>query len=74
MGYNTVIVDQENHVGTITLNRPEQLNTFSSEMAKELNQALIQLDNDKEVRVVVVKGAGRLSPLVSMWQNFLENP
>jgi enoyl-CoA hydratase/carnithine racemase len=59
MGYNTVIVDQENHVGTITLNRPEQLNTFSSEMAKELNQALIQLDNDKEVRVVVVKGAGK---------------
>ncbi|UCF83085.1 MAG: enoyl-CoA hydratase/isomerase family protein [Desulfobacteraceae bacterium] len=59
MGYNTVIVDQENHVGTITLNRPEQLNTFSSEMARELNQALIQLDNDKEVRVVVVKGAGK---------------
>ena len=59
MSYNTVIVDQEKHVGTITLNRPEQLNTFSSEMARELNQALIQLDNDKDVRVVVVKGAGK---------------
>ena len=59
MSYNTVIVDQEKHVGTITLNRPGQLNTFSSEMARELNQALIQLDNDKDVRVVVVKGAGK---------------
>jgi len=28
MAYETVIVDQEDHLGTITLNRPEQLNTF----------------------------------------------
>ena len=59
MSYNTVIVEHENHVGTITLNRPEQFNTFSSDMAIELNQALIQLDNETEVRVVVVKGAGK---------------
>jgi len=59
MSYSTVIVEQENHVGTITLNRPEQFNTFSSEMAIELNQALIHLDNETKVRVVVVKGAGK---------------
>jgi enoyl-CoA hydratase/carnithine racemase len=59
MSYNTVIVEHENHVGTITLNRPEQFNTFSSEMATELNQALIQLDNEAKARVVVVKGAGK---------------
>jgi enoyl-CoA hydratase/carnithine racemase len=59
MSYNTVIVEHENHVGTITLNRPEQFNTFSSDMAIELNQALIQLDNETKVRVVVVKGAGK---------------
>ena len=59
MSYSTVIVEHENHVGTITLNRPEQFNTFSSEMATELNQALIQLDNEAKVRVVVVKGAGK---------------
>ncbi len=59
MSYKTVIVEQKEHVGVITLNRPETMNTFSSEMAKELNQALIQFDNDKEVRVVVVKGAGK---------------
>ena len=59
MTYNTVIVDQQNHLGLITLNRPEQFNTFSSEMATELNQALVQLDNEKNVRVIIVRGAGK---------------
>jgi enoyl-CoA hydratase/carnithine racemase len=59
MAYNTVLVDQEKHVGVITLNRPKAMNTFSTEMAKELNQALVQLDNDPDIRVVVVKGAGK---------------
>ena len=59
MSYDTVIVDREDYVGIVTLNRPQQLNTFSSQMAKEMNQALIELDNDKKVRVVVVKGAGK---------------
>ena len=59
MSYQTVIVEQKGYVGVITLNRPKAMNTFSSEMARELNQALIQLDNDKGIRVVVVKGAGK---------------
>ncbi len=59
MDYNTVLVDQEKHVGVITLNRPQTMNTFSTEMAKELNRALIQLDNDPDIRVVVIKGAGK---------------
>lgn len=59
MSYDTVIVDREDYVGIVTLNRPQQLNTFSSQMATELNQAFIELDNDKKVRVVVVKGAGK---------------
>jgi enoyl-CoA hydratase/carnithine racemase len=59
VAYNTVRVDEKEKVGVITLNRPEDMNTFSTEMAKELNQALIQLDNDSNIRVVVVKGAGK---------------
>ena len=58
MSYNTVIVEQDNHVGIITLNRPDQRNTFSTEMARELNQAFFELDNKKIVRAIVVKGAG----------------
>jgi len=59
MAYNTVLVNQKKHVGVITLNRPQAMNTFSTEMAKELNQALIQLDEDRNIRAVVVKGAGK---------------
>ncbi|MCK4468875.1 MAG: enoyl-CoA hydratase/isomerase family protein [Desulfobacterales bacterium] len=59
MSFNTIIVAKENHVGIITLNRPDQLNTFSSELAVELNDALNQLENDKNIRVLVIKGAGK---------------
>ena len=59
MAYNTVLVNQKKHVGVVTLNRPQTMNAFSTEMAHELNQALIQQDNDPDIRVVVVKGAGK---------------
>ncbi len=59
MSFNTIIVDKKNHVGIITLNRPDQFNTFSSKLAIELNDALNQLENDKNIRVLVIKGAGK---------------
>jgi len=56
----TIIIEtNENHVGILTLNRPESMNTFSSQMAKELNQGLIELDSDPQVRVILLKGAGK---------------
>ncbi len=54
-----IIEKAQNYVGTVTLNRPEQMNTFSSLMAEELNQALTELDADPEVRVIRIKGAGK---------------
>ena len=60
MNYQAVIVKKdEKHIGEITLNRPESLNTFSSKMAGELCEALSELDADKNVRVILIKGAGR---------------
>lgn len=56
----TVIKDiLENHIGEITLNRPDSLNTFTPALASELNAALLQLDGDPSVRVIILKGAGR---------------
>jgi enoyl-CoA hydratase/carnithine racemase len=46
-------------VGSITLNRPDHLNTFSTELASELDQALGKLDGERKVRVVILKGAGK---------------
>jgi enoyl-CoA hydratase/carnithine racemase len=56
----TVIVDMlENHIGEITLNRPDSLNTFTRALASELTAALLQLDGDPAVRVIILKGAGK---------------
>jgi enoyl-CoA hydratase/carnithine racemase len=60
MAYTHLIVNVgERFVGTITLNRPDELNTFNSLLAEELTSALLAMDNDPLVRVVVLKGAGR---------------
>lgn len=60
MNYEKLIVEiGENHVAEVTLNRPEQLNTFDSIMAAELYDALVALDAEKNVRVVLLKGAGK---------------
>ena len=60
MNFEKVIVETgENHVATIALNRPESMNTFSSQMAAELNQALLELDSDASVRVILIKGEGK---------------
>ncbi len=61
MNYENIIVEKdENLIGEITLNRPEHLNTFDTPLALELNHALNELDSDKSVRVVILKGAGRV--------------
>jgi len=55
-----VIVDRlENHIGEITLNRPDNLNTFTPALASGLIEALQALDDDPKVRAVIVKGAGK---------------
>ena len=60
MKFEQIIIEKgDNHVAALTLNRPESMNTFSSQMAAELNQALIELDADQSVRVILLKGAGR---------------
>jgi len=60
MEFKEIIVEKgENYVASITLNRPNHMNTFSSQMAIELNQALIDLDSDPSVRVILLKGAGK---------------
>jgi len=59
MDFETVIVEKENHIGIITLDRPEQLNTFTTTLAGELDQSLVDMDQDKEIRVIIIKGNGR---------------
>ncbi len=54
-----ILIETADNIGTITLNRPEQMNTFSTPLAIGLNQALLALDDDPDVRAIVVAGTGR---------------
>lgn len=60
MSYEHIITTiNDRFVGTITLNRPEQMNTFNSLFAVELNTALQEMDANPDVRVILVRGAGK---------------
>ena len=53
------LYDQHNGIGTITLNRPERLNAITFEVYHELTDFLAELRDEKDVRVVIITGAGR---------------
>jgi 2-(1,2-epoxy-1,2-dihydrophenyl)acetyl-CoA isomerase len=57
--YERVLVELADHIGTITLNRPEKLNAFDPEACDDLVEALRMLSSADAVRVIVVTGAGR---------------
>lgn len=54
-----VLLDCQDGVATVTLNRPERLNAYTPRMAEELKQAISQAANGPDVRVIVITGAGR---------------
>src|ERR1043165_10272066 len=55
----TFLYEQANGIGTITLNRPERLNAITFEVYHELTDFFAKLRDEKDVRVVVITGAGR---------------
>ena len=54
----TLLVSLDGPVATITLNRPEKLNALTLPMMAALEEALLTIDADAEIRVVVIKGSG----------------
>src|SRR5581483_3775952 len=58
VSYEEIIYDVKDKVATITLNRPQRMNAFTTQMARELIDAFNKADNDDGVRVVIVTGSG----------------
>lgn len=58
MEYDTVRVDSSDRIGTIVLDRPEAMNTFNTQLARDLDAALHDLEADPDVRAIVIRGAG----------------
>jgi enoyl-CoA hydratase/carnithine racemase len=59
MSYATLDYQLDSGILTLTLNRPDQMNAFTVEMANELIEAFNTASDDDDVRAIVVTGAGR---------------
>jgi enoyl-CoA hydratase/carnithine racemase len=59
MAYETILFDTADGILTLTLNRPDKLNAFTTAMMHELIDAFDRADDDDTVRAVIVTGAGR---------------
>jgi enoyl-CoA hydratase/carnithine racemase len=54
-----VLYEVADHIATITLNAPQRMNTISGAMLDELSERLLEADRAREVRVIILTGAGR---------------
>ena len=59
MEYKNLIMKRKEHVGIITMNRPDTLNALNSDLMSEMLTAFKELEGDKRIGVIVLKGAGR---------------
>ncbi len=57
MAFETIIVEIEDHVATIKLNRPDALNALNSQLLGELADALADADRNEKVRCVIITGS-----------------
>jgi enoyl-CoA hydratase len=56
--YQTLLYEKKDGIGTVTLNRPDKRNALNSTVYNELYDVFEAIDNDGEVRVVILTGAG----------------
>lgn len=57
-GYETLLLEVADGIGTLTLNRPKALNALTPQMKEEMADATTRLEFDEAVRCVIVRGAG----------------
>ena len=57
-GSGAILVERKDGVGWITLNRPQAINAINDAVRKELPAALLAFDQDPEIRVILLQGAG----------------
>lgn len=56
--YETLLIEKENGIGTLTINRPKSMNALNTQVLEDLHEALITIDQDEEIHVLIVTGAG----------------
>ncbi len=61
MEFKNLILEKENHISILTINRPESLNTLNANTISELSTALDIVENDVTCRVIIITGKGEKS-------------
>lgn len=57
--FKAIIFENKNGVGLVTLNRPDHMNAFTHEMHVEFEDLMFDIGEDKEIRAVILTGAGQ---------------
>lgn len=58
MKFENILVDKNNAIATLTINRPKKLNALNRDTIQDLHNAFDELDQDKSVKVVILTGSG----------------
>lgn len=58
MQYENVILEKESHIGILTINRPKAMNALNLKTVQEIGQAIDEVKDDDEIKVLIVTGSG----------------
>ena len=58
MNYNNILIEQEEALATVTINRPDKLNALNRETIKELHEGFKDLEEDAKIKVIILTGSG----------------
>ena len=59
MDFTDIIYEKADRVATVTFNRPDKMNAWTSKMGAEMRQAMLDADRDDNIGAIIVTGAGR---------------
>jgi len=60
MDFKTIILKKQDHIATLTMNRPDKMNALSTQMLQEMVAAVEDVSRDDDVRVMVLAAAGKV--------------
>ena len=58
MSYNNILIEKEDNIAVLTINRPNQLNALNSDTIAELSSAFKSLESDTSVKAIIIIGSG----------------
>jgi len=59
MAHDSLILEKDEHVAVLTLNRPDKLNAIDGDMRREFPRVLREVQDDDAIRALIITGAGR---------------